>query len=111
MVFKSLPHAKQEAVLTSPMLSAPIENSSRSLILVYATCIYIAAKVVDRPQYRGLLTAMLSAIIGQQVSSKEVNLDSIIFNLPFIEHIEVRNVLSFHFQKNVPFFCIFRQLL
>ena len=72
MVFRSLPHATEEPALSSPDVKGPIEHSSRSLILVYATCIYIASKVVDRPQYRGLLTAMLSAIIGQQVTSKEV---------------------------------------
>jgi hypothetical protein len=44
-------------------------------MIIYASCIYLGAKMADRPQYRGLLTALLSALLNKQVQQTEVSVN------------------------------------
>lgn len=45
----------------------------RSLIKVYASCIYLAAKLADRVQYKSQLSTMLAVLLGREVSQCEVS--------------------------------------
>lgn len=47
-------------------------NQGPTLLSVYAACVYLALKVSDRVQHVGMLTAMLSHVLGGPVNPGQV---------------------------------------
>lgn len=46
---------------------------SMSLFVIYLTCVYLGCKIGDRVAYKGLLSAMLSALMKKDVTTKDVS--------------------------------------
>lgn len=47
-------------------------KSVPTLLSVYVTCVYMALKVSDRVQHTGMLSAMLTDMLGRRVHSWQV---------------------------------------
>lgn len=56
--------------LVTVMRAVPGRGTA-SILAIYLACIYLGCKVADRVQYKGLLSAMLSALLRREVPTQE----------------------------------------
>ena len=62
-------------------MRAVYSKSHTGLLVIYATCIYIAAKFADRIKYKRLLSAILFSMLDSYVSEATVRQDGFFFGL------------------------------